>query len=125
MNSLVQQYFDQLTDPHREYMESIRAIIKTTAPDATEVFSYQMPGFKLNGSLIWYACFKDHYAIYMPPKYLAPFENALRKFGRTKSAVKFDYNTEPPLELIASLVEAGAAYNRENLPKKSGNKVKK
>jgi uncharacterized protein YdhG (YjbR/CyaY superfamily) len=38
----------------------IRAVIKESAPEAEEKISYQMPGYFLNGELVFFAIFKRH-----------------------------------------------------------------
>ena len=48
-------------------LEKIRSTIRKTVPNATEVISYQMPAFKLNGILVWYAGYKTHIGFYPTP----------------------------------------------------------
>lgn len=93
-------------------LEKIRETIRKAIPDAEEAISYQMPSFKLNGMIAWYAPSKNHYAIYMPPKYLVQFKEQLAQYSQTKSAIHFDYNKPVPETLITDMVQAAA---RENL----------
>jgi len=116
----VTEYLATLTPVMQTCMHSIRQTILEAAPEAEEVFSYQMPGFKCHGALIWYFVFKNHYSIFMPPALLAPFEAELSVFGRSKSAIQFPLDYPAPLELITRLVQHGVA---ENL-KKAQSKVK-
>ena len=53
-----------LPPPARKRLKTIRDIVRAIAPDAVEVFSYGIPGFKLNGQpLVWYAAFTHHTSI--------------------------------------------------------------
>jgi uncharacterized protein YdhG (YjbR/CyaY superfamily) len=38
----------------------MRATIRKAAPEAEEAISYQIPTFKLNGNLVFFAAFKNH-----------------------------------------------------------------
>jgi uncharacterized protein YdhG (YjbR/CyaY superfamily) len=40
-------------------LEKMRRTILEAAPGAAEAISYQMPGFKLNGNLVWFAAYKN------------------------------------------------------------------
>jgi len=41
-------------------LEELRQDIKDSASNAEEAISYQIPTFKLNGNLVWFAAFKNH-----------------------------------------------------------------
>ena len=42
----------------RTALDKLRQTVRSVAPDATEVISYRMPAFKLQGRiLVWYAAF--------------------------------------------------------------------
>lgn len=98
----------------REPLEKIRGIMRKALPDAEEAISYQMPSFKLHGMIAWYAPSKNHYAIYMPPKYLVQFKEQLAQYSQTKSAIHFDYNKPVPEALITEMVLAAARENISN-----------
>ena len=44
--------------------EVLRATIKSAAPDAVEVISYQMPAYKLFGMLVYFAAYEHHIGFY-------------------------------------------------------------
>lgn len=45
-------------------LEEMRHAIKEAAPEAEEAISYQMPAFKQNGILVWFAAHKNHIGFY-------------------------------------------------------------
>ena len=48
----------------RELLEKIRATIRKAAPAAEETISYQIPAFRLDGNLIFFAAYKQHIGLY-------------------------------------------------------------
>ena len=95
-------------------LEKIRETIRKAVPEAEEAISYQMPSFKYHGIVAWYAPAKNHYAIYMAPKFLVQFKEQLAQYSQTKSAIHFDYNNPVPVELITEMVLAAVRENLNN-----------
>jgi uncharacterized protein YdhG (YjbR/CyaY superfamily) len=63
--------FKNINDYHASFPEHIqiildelRELIKQTLPDAKEVISYNMPAFKQNKVLVYYAAYKNHIGFY-------------------------------------------------------------
>ena len=57
----VEDYLARVPLIQRKALEQLRRTIKSVAPDAVEVISYQIPTFKLNGRmLVSYAAFNEH-----------------------------------------------------------------
>ena len=62
----VDQYLAGVEEPKRATLQKLRETIREILPDAEEVISYGMPGFRLNGKMIaGFAAFKNHLA-YLP-----------------------------------------------------------
>jgi uncharacterized protein YdhG (YjbR/CyaY superfamily) len=110
----IDAYLAAQPDRDRLPLEKIREIIRKALPDAEEAISYQMPSFKYHGMVAWYAPSKNHYAIYMPPKFLVQFKEQLAQYSQTKSAIHFDYNKPIPEALITEMVVAAARENLNN-----------
>jgi uncharacterized protein YdhG (YjbR/CyaY superfamily) len=121
----IDAYLEALPERERKPLEQIRSIIRSALPEAEEAISYQMPSFKYHGMVAWYAPSKNHYAIYMPPKFLVQFKEQLAQYSQTKSAIHFDYNKPVSESLIAEMVLAAARENLNNKIAKDAAKNKK
>ena len=53
----IDEYISRFPEELQEKLEKIRQTIKKAAPEAEEVISYQMPAFKQNGILVWFAAY--------------------------------------------------------------------
>lgn len=60
----VDEYIDSFPEDVGEKLALIRKTIKKTAPKAEESISYNMPTYKQNGPLIYFAVFKSHIGLY-------------------------------------------------------------
>lgn len=111
VTSARQRYFAALPPPVRRRMKEVRDIVRALALDADEVFSYGIPGFKLNGKpLVWYAAFKHHTSLY-------PMTGAIRKahaaalegYKMSTGTVQFPLDKPLPTGLVKRLVKARLA----------------
>ena len=89
----------------RLILEQLRQIIKEIAPEAEESISYQMPAFKLNGMLVWYAGYKKHVGFYPSSKPIQVFKDELTDYKTSKGAIQFPLNKPLPVELITKIVK--------------------
>jgi hypothetical protein len=53
-------------------LEEFSQCIKDVALEAEETISYQMPAFKQNGILVWFAAFKNHIGFFLRFQLLKP-----------------------------------------------------
>jgi uncharacterized protein YdhG (YjbR/CyaY superfamily) len=60
----VDKYISSFSPDVREKLDLIRKTIKRAAPKAEESISYNMPTYKQNGPLIYFAVFKAHIGLY-------------------------------------------------------------
>ncbi len=60
----IDEYIATFPENVRSILEELRQAIRESAPEAEEAISYQMPAFKLNGILVWFAAFKNHVGFY-------------------------------------------------------------
>ena len=118
----IEEYLLNQPEEHRLNLELIRQTIKSTVPDATEVFSYQMPAFKYHGMLCYYAVFKDHYSLFVNPMIKQALADELSAFKTTKSAIHFSFDTQIPLKLVEEIVRLTAISNLEKAQAKKKKK---
>ena len=114
----VEEYISQFPDEVQQILGRIRALIRELAPQADERIAYQMPGYYLNGPLVYFAGFKHHIGIYPTGVELQPLEAELSSYKRSKGTVQFPLDKPIPYDLITKIVRYRVA---ENLKKgKSG-----
>jgi uncharacterized protein YdhG (YjbR/CyaY superfamily) len=113
-------------------LQKIRSIIKKVAPKATEGISYQMPVFKQNGNLVYFAAAKNHYGFYPTSKPIEVFKAQLDAKGYTysKGAIQFPDDKPIPVKLIQEIVKFRIQDNEMKLAakenaKKSSKKILK
>lgn len=88
----------------QDVLQTLRQAIRESAPGAEEAISYQIPAFKLNGSLVWYAAFKGHIGFYPRASGIEAFKEELSAYGVSKGTVRFPLDKPLPLDLIREIV---------------------
>jgi uncharacterized protein YdhG (YjbR/CyaY superfamily) len=96
-------------------LQEIRKAIREAAPEAEEIISYQIPAFKLNGILVYFAAFKNHIGFYPTSSGVEAFKERLSAYKTSKGTVRFPMDEPMPLDLIREIVRFRV---RENLAKK-------
>lgn len=99
-------------------LEQVRSTIRKSAPDAEEVISYQMPAFKLNGMLVYFAAFKNHIGFYPTSSGISHFKNEISIYKNSKGAVQFPFDKPLPLELISKIVRFRVSENLNKIKNK-------
>jgi uncharacterized protein YdhG (YjbR/CyaY superfamily) len=97
----------------QEMLHQLRHIIKNIAPEAEEVISYQMPAYKLNGILVYFAGYKNHIGFYPTGSVIASFQDKVSKYKTSKGTVQFPLNQPLPVGLITEMVKFRVAENLE------------
>jgi len=108
----IDEYLHDVAPEQRELLEKVRRTIRSAAPKAEEVISYQIPTFKYLGPLIAFAAFKKHCSLFvMSYDVLRAYEGELKPFMGAKATIHF--SSEQPLSaaLIKKLVKARIAEN--------------
>ena len=111
----IDEYIAQYPADVQIVMNKLRAVIKESAPEAQERISYGMPGFYLNGMLVWFGGHKNHIGFYPTGEGVAAFTNELAGYKMSKGAVQFPLDQPFPYDLIKKIVKHRVA---ENLKKK-------
>ncbi len=101
----VETYIDQFDGIVKERLEIIRSIIKENAPEAEEMISYGMPGYKVKKKpLVYFAGYKNHVGFYATPTGHEAFKEELSGYKQGKGSVQFPHDEEFPKDLIARIV---------------------
>jgi len=71
----IDEYVQQFPAPVKTILEKLRKTIHAAAPKAEEVISYQMPAFKYNGIMVYFAAWKSHIGFYPVTSVIQAFKN--------------------------------------------------
>lgn len=118
----IDHYISTFSPDIQEILESIRQVIRETAPEAKEKISYQMPTFAQHGNVVHFAAFKNHIGFYPTPSGIIEFEQELAPYIAGKGTVQFPLGKPIPYELIAKIVKFRVAENISKAEQKSSKK---
>lgn len=93
----------------RPLLEGLRVTLARTLPDAEEVIDYNMPGFRIDGTVVaGYAAFTKQCGLYVRPAAIAEHAEEIAAAGlkATKTGVTFTAKKPIPEELVEKLAPA-------------------
>src|SRR5512134_556130 len=100
----VEEYLDAQPAPVRARLEELRAVIKAAAPDASEVISYGVPGFRLGSPLVGYGAAKGHIGFYvMDPAVIEAHASELTGYKTSKGSISLPMDGPLPVELLMTI----------------------
>ena len=105
ISSTIDEYISGFSPEVRAILQKIRQVVRSAAPDAEELISYQMPAFKLNGILVYFAAFKNHIGLYPPIKGDARLEKAVSPYAGEKGNLRFPLDQPIPYALIERIAK--------------------
>ncbi len=108
----VDEYINSFPLEVRKILEKLRQTIARAAPNAEEVISYNMPAFKLNGALVYYAAYKKHVGFYPTNSGITEFADELADYKTSKGAIQFPLEKPLPTGLITKIVKFRAVENK-------------
>jgi uncharacterized protein YdhG (YjbR/CyaY superfamily) len=91
----------------------IRRTVRKAAPGAEEGVSYQMPVFRQNGALVYFAAFKEHIGFYPPVRGDTGILKAVAPYAGPKGNLRFRLDEPIPYGLIERIVRLRVRQNRE------------
>lgn len=106
----VAQYFKALPPRTREVLERLRALVREAAPGATEKLGYGMPGFVLDGNLVFIAGYAHHVGLYGGRA--MTLTGPAAKYQTGKGTLRFELDEPLPAALIRKVVKARVAETR-------------
>ena len=107
----IDEYIAEFPSETRTMLEEMRALIRESAPGATETISYAIPTFDLNGRLVHFAGFKHHVGFYPTGRGVEAFKEELAPYRSGKGSVQFPIGKPLPADLIRRIVEFRVEQN--------------
>ena len=118
----IDDYISQFPGEVQAILEKLRATIRSAAPDAKEVISYQMPAFKQRGILVYFAAWKQHIGLYPPIHGDEALEKVVARYAGPKGNLQFPLDEPMPLALIERIVKVRV---KQDTAKAAAKKTKK
>ena len=110
----INSYLKLQSKEDRDALERIRKIVHELVPNAEEVISYGMPGFKYHGMLIGFAAFKKHCSLFpWNASTVVHFEEDLKKYTTSKGTIQFTLDKQLSVTLIKKIVKFRMKQNIE------------
>ncbi len=120
----VDEYIASFPEDVQAVLEKVRGTIRKAAPQAEEGIGYQMPAYRLHGPLLYFAAWKDHWALYPANGTLVEaFAEELKPYEVAKGTIKFPYGRPVPVRLIRAIVKHRVAENIEAAAAKAAAKA--
>jgi uncharacterized protein YdhG (YjbR/CyaY superfamily) len=101
----IDEYIATFPKTTQTVLEALRRAIKEAAPNAEETISYQMPAFKQNGIVVYFAAFKNHIGFFPTASAVEAFKEKLGGYETSKGTVRFPLGEPIPLELVKEMVQ--------------------
>ena len=100
----VDEYIASFPNDIQEILEAIRGTIIKAAPQAVEVIRYNMPAYKQNAVLVYFAAYKNHIGFYPTSSPIRVFKDDLKDYKTSKGAIQFPLYKPLPHKLITKIV---------------------
>jgi uncharacterized protein YdhG (YjbR/CyaY superfamily) len=114
----IDAYIAEFPPETQKVLEEMRALIKASAPDATEKISYAIPTFDLNGRhFVHFAGYERHIGFYPVPSGVEAFSEELKPYKRGKGSVQFPLGRPLPADLIRRIVAFRVEENTRKVSK--------
>lgn len=103
--TVIDDYLATVEEPEQGKLEEVRKIIKQVVPEAQEVITYGMPGFKYKGKyLISFAAFKDHMSIFPGAEPVEEYKDRMKDFKVSKGTIQFTLEHPIPDDLLKDIL---------------------
>ena len=107
----IEEYIQSFPIEKRTVLEKLNAVIASAAPMAKPVISYNMPAYKLNGILLYFAAHEKHIGFYPTANAIVVFQKKLKGYNTSKGTIQLPLNQEMPYDLIREIVDFRVAEN--------------
>jgi uncharacterized protein YdhG (YjbR/CyaY superfamily) len=103
--SVIDDYLNRFSAPEKAEIEKIRLIVNKFVPEAQEVVTYGMPGFKYKGKyLVAFSVFRDHLGLFPTPGPIETLKDKLTGFKTSKGGIQFTPQKPIPESLIKEIL---------------------
>jgi uncharacterized protein YdhG (YjbR/CyaY superfamily) len=101
----IDEYIATFPAEVRTVLEKVRQTVRDVAPDAEETISYQMPAFRRQGILVYFAAWTNHIGLYPPISGDKTLQRAVAHYAGPKGNLQFPLNEPIPYHLIEKIVK--------------------
>jgi len=116
----IDEYIAEFPAETQAVLQQLRALVRASAPGATETISYAIPTFDLGGRhLVHFAGYERHVGFYPTGSGIAEFEAELTPYTRGKGSLQFPLGQPLPTDLIRRIVEFRVSECVGQEPRKS------
>ncbi len=103
--SVIDEYLKNIPEPQKAELERIRQIVHKAVPDAVEVMTYGMPGFKYeNKYLVAFNALKDHLSLFPAAAPIEALRDKLGDYSLSKGTIRFTLDNPLPEALIKEIL---------------------
>jgi len=114
----VDEYIGAFPKEVKERLQAMRKAIKSAAPKAEESISYNMPGYKYKGVLVYFGAYKNHIGFYPTSLGITAFKEELADYEISKGTMRFPHDKPFPIKIITQIVKFRVQENEEKLKEK-------
>ena len=108
----VDDYLAGVPAKEREVLQKLREVIKSAAPQAEEVISYNIPLYKHHGHLVGFGAFKNHCSLFVTNSAVQEqFAKELKPYEVAHTTIQFSVDNPLPATLVKKIVKARIAEN--------------
>lgn len=111
----IDEYHQKFPQHTQNAMTKIRILIHELIPNVEETISYQIPCFKYQGYLIYYAAYAKHISISYPfsSAFLEKFSEDLKGYKLSKAAWQLPLNKPMPIAIIQKMIKFRKEENEQ------------
>ena len=108
--TVIDDYLVRFSGLEKVELEKVRSVVSTNIPDAQEVITYGMPGYKYKGKyLVAFSVFKDHFGLFPTSGPIEKLKYKLADYKTSKGGVQFTVEKPLPESLIKEILLARVA----------------
>lgn len=100
----VDEYIRSFDGEARTGLERLRELLRSAAPAAEEVISYNMPALRMGKNLLYFAAHNKHIGIYPHGESIRVFKKELGDYNTSRGTIQLPYGEKWPLALLKKIV---------------------